>query len=120
MIYFFRLLFCGLLLASLYFSLQSVPDNLPQISLSDKLIHAVGYFALLLSLDFSFRPGRSLLLKGGLVLVFSCAVEYMQAYIPGRESSIYDALANGFGILVFVACVPMLKRFNAYQKLSLT
>jgi len=88
--------------------------------INDKLIHMISYFALMLTLDFSFRPGEKLIAKSVAVLLYSSAIEYAQGYVPGRDVSLLDVFANGAGILLYVFFMPILRRFNIYKSLRLT
>ena len=86
---------------------------------NDKLVHCISYFLLMMALDFSFRSGKSLLLKSTFVLIYSSLIEYGQSFVPGREMSVGDVIANASGIFVFILLVPILKRMNVYQFLRL-
>jgi VanZ family protein len=71
-------------------------------------------------LDFSWYSSKQLLIKAVLILIYSSLIEYAQGFIPGRDTSIADVVANGVGVVVFIALVPILKRNNVYQILRLT
>ena len=86
---------------------------------NDKLVHLLGYFAFMLTLDFSVRPGEMLWQKAVIIFAYSCAIEYAQGFVPGRDVSIWDVSANGIGILGYVFCVPILKKLNVYKILRL-
>ncbi len=89
------------------------------VNWNDKLIHCVSYFLLMMVLDFSSNSGKQLLIKAVLILIYSGLIEYAQGFIPGRETSLADIAANATGIVLFIACVPVLKRNKIYQKLRL-
>lgn len=99
-------------------SLSSSGHAVP-IIWNDKLIHIISYFLLIMVFDFSWRPSKQLLIKSVLILVYSGLIEYAQGYIPGRDTSLADIAANATGILLFIICVPILKRINIYQMLRL-
>lgn len=86
---------------------------------NDKLVHMVSYFVLMLTFDFSVKSGESIIVKAFFVFVYSCAIEYAQGFVPGRDVSLLDIAANAAGIIAFVMCVPLLKRFKAYKTLRL-
>ena len=115
---FFQLIFVTLMLLSLYFSLTPTTSTVPMIW-NDKLVHCVSYFLLMMTLDFSWKSGQQLVVKSVLVLFYSSLIEYGQSFVPGREMSLADVIANGLGVLFFVALVPLLKRNNTYQRLRL-
>ena len=70
-------------------------------------------------LDFSWNSSKQLLIKAVIILIYSGLIEYAQGFIPGRDTSLADMFANGLGVMLFIACVPLLKRMNAYQILKL-
>lgn len=115
----FRGLFFFLLLASVYFSLKQATDDIPNFFAADKVVHLLSYFLLMLSLDFSFKSSNAIVWKGVAVIIYSAMLEIGQGYVPGRETSLLDMVANSFGVLMFIFCVPLLKRRNIYRKLSL-
>ena len=88
--------------------------------LNDKLIHLLSYFAFILTLDFSVKPGENLWQKAVVTFVYSCIIEYAQGFVPGREVLIWDVLANGVGILCYVLSVPLLKKLSVYKVLRIT
>jgi VanZ family protein len=70
-------------------------------------------------LDFSWNSSEKLLIKSVLILTYSGLIEYAQGFIPGRDTSLADMAANGLGVMLFIAFVPILKRINTYQMLKL-
>ncbi len=115
---FFQWAFITLILLSLTLSLSSSENVVPGVW-NDKLIHCFSYFLLMMMLDFSCCSSKKLLIKAALILIYSGLIEYAQGFIPGRDTSIADMAANGIGVMLFVALVPILKRVNAYQILKL-
>ncbi len=73
----------------------------------------------MMMLDFSWNSSKQLLIKSVIIIIYSSLIEYAQGYIPGRDTSLADIVANGLGVMLFVAFVPILKRINAYQILKL-
>ena len=63
----------------------------------DKLNHATAFFALFLLLSYSFSKLTNLY-KIFMLLVYAIVIEIIQHYIPGRESSLLDILADMVGI----------------------
>ena len=113
----FRLVLLSLLALSLLFSLAPVSASEP-LAINDKVIHFLSYFALMLALDFSCLSGRYIVSKMVLVLSYSIAIEIAQSYVPGRDMSAYDALANGLGIMAFIAILPLIKMQKFYRQLQ--
>jgi VanZ family protein len=77
------------------------------IQLSDKFYHAAEYCGLGLLLARAFRGGRKITtpLKSTLfVLGFGIMVaicdEIFQSFIPGRDSDVFDVLADATGLLI--------------------
>ena len=87
--------------------------------LNDKLVHLVSYFFLMLTFDFSVKSGEVLWIKALVVFLYSCAIEYAQDFVPGRDMSMLDLIANGIGIVAYILCVPLLKRLNVYTTLGI-
>jgi len=87
---------------------------------NDKVIHCMSYFALMMTLDFSWRSGKQLVIKSMLVLIYGGLIEYGQSFVPGREMSLGDLMANALGVLIFILLVPVLKQNGIYGYLKLT
>lgn len=114
----FQIWFLVLLILSLYLSLM--PAQASGLMLpNDKLIHGMSYFLFMMALDFSWRSGRVLWAKFLFAYAYSSLLEYGQNFVPSRQMSIEDIIANGLGICLFVLTVPLLKRVNAYRLLRL-
>lgn len=79
------------------------PDNSLTISVSDKLIHFIAYFMTTLLLTLAFKQGKILFLffYGFLVFFYSTAIELVQFFLPYRDFSAGDIVANISGILSF-------------------
>ncbi len=108
-----------LILLSLVLSLSPASDSVPMIW-NDKVIHSMSYFALMMTLDFSWRSGKQMITKSMLVLFYSGLIEYGQSFVPGREMSLADLMANAMGVLIFLLLVPVLKQNGIYGYLKLT
>lgn len=98
----FRILAVGWM--GLIFIMSSRADT-PTLELfwqQDKLMH-VGIFGVLSALmAYSLNPpgattwGRVILLTA-IVMVYGISDEYHQSFIPGRDASLWDVLADGIG-----------------------
>jgi len=115
----FQSAFILLILSSLYLSLSPVVSSVP-LMWNDKAIHFISYFVLILTLDFSWCPGKQLVTKSILALVYSGLIEYGQSYVPGREMSLGDLIANACGIVLFLLMVPLFRRMSVYKVLKLS
>lgn len=101
-----------LFITGLIIYLSLVPRlSLPEVSYSDKVGHLLAYFVLQLSGGIGF--GRATSVR--IVLVFSIflglGLEMAQLYVPGREASIADMIANLGGIALAVAILPVANRY---------
>ena len=98
-----------LLYALLIFGLSSI--RTPQVyELKnfniDKLLHLVEYFGLALVLSRSFLKATSLkkniifwiIIAFGFIIAMSD--EFYQSFVPGRQSSVYDFMADVIGVAV--------------------
>jgi len=94
-----------------------------EVSHQDKIFHAIAYGVLAASTLFAALPAgkglvffdlpaknrsRSRLILTGLGVVFFCLLygisdEFHQSFIPGRESSILDVVADTFGAVIVVS-----------------
>jgi len=104
------------LLVSLVFSLCPA-HNTDGLFVNDKVAHFFGYFILMLLLDFAYSSGRHMIFKICLIVGYSVAIEVAQNFIPGREMSVYDGLANVFGVISFVLLKPYVQRFQLHHRL---
>ncbi len=78
----------------------------------DKLNHLIAFAVLILLLDyayprFQFWPGQIVTL-----LCYGFLLELAQAFIPYREFSLLDLLADALGIAFYGLCRPCLLRFR--------
>ena len=67
---------------------------------SDKLLHCMGYFALMLSLNIAVKPGSKYYQKIVFLLTYSLVIEICQHYVPNRQFSLLDGLANFSGLVL--------------------
>lgn len=73
-------------------------ETLPHARLWDKLEHVGAFAALALLGVFAFPERRHAWpLAGGLLVLGVCG-ELLQAWVPGRESSVADGVANALGV----------------------
>ncbi len=75
------------------------PESGVEIPIYDKLGHFLAYavFSLNVSLLFLIRKQHFLALV--IVFLYSLFIEYLQGFIPGREPSGLDLIANASGIV---------------------
>jgi VanZ family protein len=97
------LLFCS------YMSLTPAPPS-AVLTVSDKLLHAVGYLALYLSCTLAYPLAAHLLPRLCSLLGYSILIEILQHFIPNRGFSLLDILANAVGLLLGVGVAQIFKR----------
>jgi len=110
---------CALLILTLFMSLifsLSPANTTNGLLVNDKLAHFFGYFILMMLLDFAYLSGRHQIFKICLVVSYSVAIEVVQNFIPGREMSLYDGLANMLGVLSFVCLLPCIQKLQLYRR----
>lgn len=91
-----------------YLSLTSAPPGV-MLTVSDKLLHAVGYLLLYLSCSLAYPFPAYRARKLILLLAYSVIIEMIQHFIPHRGFSLLDILANGFGLLCGLALFSVLQ-----------
>lgn len=113
----FKTAFFIILALSAYLSLTPVQH--PVITtLWDKLNHFLGYFLLYATLDLGFATAEKLAAKVLLVLGYSLLLEIIQHFVPNRDFSLLDMLANGLGILLYLALRPAVAKTGFYLHLK--
>ena len=79
--------------------------------LNDKISHILAFGCMAFLLDFSFPVRRFDSAKIVGLLAFGVLIEAIQHFLPYREASFYDVVADGIGITAYsVMAVPGLRR----------
>ncbi len=94
---FFRITWIMTVIGIIYFSLRT-PTNF-QLYNNDKIGHTFAYAILSLNSMLVFQRWPKWLLIFTMI-GFGIFLEFGQALIPGRQPSIYDALANTTGVIL--------------------
>ncbi len=71
------------------------------VEVNDKVGHFIAYFVLFILSQLTFpnwRWKKTALFS----FLLSCVLEALQSFVPGREVSVYDVLANAGGVLIGV------------------
>ena len=97
-----RLLAAGWMMLIFFLSSQSSLPAVSSFSGADLLLHAVFYAILCVFFARSFTDPRirnwnRMILLTILVIVYGITDEYHQSFVPGRDASIWDVLADGVG-----------------------
>ena len=100
---FFKVLFFVLVLALMM--APELPDDFLKfinfLGLNDKGEHVIAFFLLSLFLNRASSTGLHRLRNVLALFSFGITIEFIQLFIPERGTSLYDALANLAGILIF-------------------
>ena len=100
------------LLYCTYLSLTPSPNEELIETFSDKFLHCIGYLLLILSCNFAHLPNRHLLFKIILLFCYSVTIEITQHFIPNREFSFGDLLANLSGLLIGTLLISLFHRMT--------
>lgn len=107
------------ILGIVYLSLKS-PNGGVNVQLNDKVGHFIGYGVLSLNtfLVFEFKPLR----KGIFLIIgligWGVLMEGLQGFVPGREVSGLDIVANSIGVAIGTALYFAWKRYQSRAKMS--
>jgi VanZ family protein len=77
-----------------------IPDFMPMTIYSDKMLHVSVFCLFLLGPALSYQRWRYVFLLASLLFAAGVFLEIVQSYIPRRESSLDDMIANGTGVLL--------------------
>ncbi len=99
----YRILFCMNLIVIVVASL--VPSSVHSSWNLDKVGHFAAYGSLFMLALFSFQVTLTRIVAFLLSVILGITMEWLQSYVPGRDPSAIDALANFaglvFGIFVY-------------------
>jgi VanZ family protein len=107
------------LLGIIYLSLKS-PNGGVNIQLNDKVGHFIGYGVLSLNtfLVFGFRSKLQTTLILFLLIGIGFLMEWLQGFVPGREVSGLDIIANSIGVAIGTALYFARVRYQSRAKMS--
>ena len=108
-----------LAVVALVFHLATTQSAYPGVSsVNDKVEHVLAFGLLSLLADFSFPVGRFGLAKILPLLGYGVLIEVVQYFLPYRESSAADVLADGIGIAIYAIGIPVLDRIPGVRRLA--
>ena len=88
--------------------LATTQRTLPELAgFSDKLNHVIAFVALGLLVDRSFPRAGFGLAKVSSLLAYGVGIEAVQSFLPWREASLPDILADAAGIAIYAATRPL-------------
>jgi VanZ family protein len=100
-------------------SMSTLPVPEMGIRLMDKILHAVAFGILAFALSFYFplqawkkRPWRSALLVVLITASYGAIDEFHQSFVPGRDMSVFDWLADITGATVVMLVVALRERIR--------
>ncbi len=96
--YWSRRLFFVTLLTIFYLAFAPHVDVGPDFEQADKLKHAAAFVVLTLLYGFGFG-GKWLKIFGWMLLI-GCFIEIVQYFLPYRDASILDIIADSIGIII--------------------
>ena len=95
----FLVLFIILIIAITLLSLLP-PKSGIEFGKSDKLNHFLAYAILSLNFGFISTKIRSYFIGIPFLIVYGLLIEFFQGFVPGRDPSFYDTLANSVGVFL--------------------
>ena len=111
-----RGVFAFTLLVVSYLAFAPFPAAGPPL-VSDKIQHAFAFYVLAGLLDFSWPRHPFGLRKFLALLAYGLGIECVQYFLPYRESSLFDLLADAAGQLLYLASIPLLRRLPIVWRL---
>lgn len=96
-----RVTLAALVIAVVWKSLE--PNGGAVIAGSDKLAHGLAYMSLTVVGLNNFRALRFKLLFIMFALALGACMEYGQSFVPGRDMSVGDMIANAIGVSIGIA-----------------
>jgi len=112
----FRALFAAAFLITAYLSFIHVPEMGDLQRISDKVHHAFAFYVLALLLDFAAPRTEFGLRKFAVLMAFGVAIECVQYFLPWREFSLLDMVADAVGLMLYVAGIPLLRRVPGLRR----
>lgn len=91
-----------------YFSLKTPDGN--DLPTNDKVGHFLAYTVLSIHLLLLSKNKRGNIAAFLFAIFYGLIMEFCQGFIPHREQSFYDILANTFGVLVGLVVIIILKK----------
>ena len=95
----FLVLFIILIIAITLLSLLT-PKSDFELGKSDKLNHFLAYAILSLNFGFISSKIRSYFIGIPFLIAYGLLIEFFQGFVPGRDPSFYDTLANSVGVFL--------------------
>lgn len=85
-------------------------------SVPDKLNHFAAFVVLGLLADYAFPTERFGAAKILALAAYGAAIEVVQSFLPHRQASLLDLVADAAGIGLYALCVPVLMRIPVLRR----
>ena len=108
-VWFFRFALVASILLILYLTTTPVQYEIGQ-QINDKVSHALAFFTLSFLADYSFPRSHFSFKKILPVLAYGVLIECIQYFLPYRSFSLLDIAGDAFGIVIYVLCLPLIRR----------
>ena len=97
-----KLLLVSLILVLIGITVLSLlpPKSIEKIGEHDKINHFIAYAVLSLNVGLVVKKLKTYLLCLPLLIGYGILLEYCQGFVPGRQPSWLDALANSIGVSI--------------------
>ena len=81
------------------------------------VMHGIAYFVVMLLcfLAFGAKDISFVVWAGLMIFLYSVALEVVQLYLPYRTFNVYDVVANGAGVVIFVIVWMVRKSWPAVK-----
>jgi len=104
-----RMLFCIAVSTITY--LATTEQSYPVISdFNDKFSHVFAFLVLAFLADFSYPEYSYNYYKITALFGYGVSIEIIQYYIPNRQFSFYDMLADLIGLMLYMILLPYIKK----------
>jgi VanZ family protein len=111
----YRVLLCSAIILITHLAVTSMAY--PVISdTNDKFNHIFAFIVLAFFADFSFPESPYRLVKILSLFVYGIIIEIIQYYIPNRNFSFFDILADLIGLSIYAVSIPYIKRMPLLKK----
>ena len=100
--------FSALILISILAFLPDYSSLPPVVSFSDKLNHAAAFSVLILLYRFAFTHSRKRIIVS--LFLYALFIEIVQAFLPTREASLEDILADSIGLVFGLIVYEWMKK----------
>ena len=88
-----------------------IPSSMPSLWNLDKVGHFAAYASLFTLAQFAFPATATRIKIYFLAVGLGIMLEWLQSFVPGRETSALDAIANTIGLLFGILLYRFLKSF---------